>query len=117
MKAIEITEDQKEKLIEMCRSLFSEYELVFHDCQFDDLNREEIGFRVNGNIEIFHWFEFCYTHLLDKIFNSGKFPDEYYKTDPAFDSMNGRTDFSRKISWKKNFHPVDYLYGEFKNLK
>lgn len=107
MKRIELTGDHRIKLIEMCAALFPEYKSI-------EIHGSNVYFDVTEHI---NWFEFCYGELLSKIFNSGRHPDEYYKEDPAFDDTNGRFEFGQRFTWSNNFHPVDYLYQEFKKLK
>lgn len=131
MKSIEITEDQKIKLLEMCTYLFPEYGepeggITFH--HHDDLKRKPIaeyknylpgflfGFKSNGedgdsydHASLFiHWFEFCMTHLPEKIFGKRK---------NSFEGINGRPYWCEKVAESfAKVHPVDYLYQEFKKL-
>ena len=109
MKSIELTEDHKTKLLEMCKVLFSEYEEI--DIEIED-NYEGIQnyIQLMKKCEItiyIHWFEFCMTHLCDKIYN--KF---------GFDTGDF-SDYIQNLISKKYYddmHPIDYLYEEFKKL-
>jgi len=98
MKPLKLTEQHKEKLLEMCKVLFPEYEITIH------------GSNIYINItEHIHWFEFCYTELAYKIFSNKEL------------NFSKKADHLNKfyteilISWKN--HPIDYLYSEFKKLK
>lgn len=127
MKQLELTEEHKSKLLEMCKILFPEpefsfwweYEMYgrglkqeFNDvlCVSETLNppinvgtEEKPYFRTNNYFNI-HWFEFCINHLSKKVYTiDGKV-------------MSGYTYFINNIRYTKK-HPVDYLYEEFKKLK
>ena len=114
MKSIELTEEHKSKLLEMCKALFPEYKRVeITDYQIDidrnhsnpvfiDLYKGELT--VPFDIYSIHWFEFCINHLSKKVYTiDGKV-------------MSGYTYFINNIRYTKK-HPVDYLYEEFKKLK
>jgi len=94
MKNIELTEEHKFKLSEMCKILFPEYE--WH---FSYLEREGNIKYWNDemkNAKFIHWFEFCILHLLPK-FN--------FEPDILLNSE------------LKNIHIIDYLYEEFKEYE
>lgn len=127
MKSIELTENHKSKLLEMCKVLFPEpefyfwweYEMYgrglkqnFNDvlCVSETLNppinvgtEEKPYFRTKNYFNI-HWFEFCMTHLFEKIMVI----PYYYESINDYIQMNGYFIYG---------HPVDYLYKEFKKLK
>ena len=97
MKTIKLTEEQKNKLLEMCKVLFPEYDFTidkFSQCfvtfglKTKDLYEQHI-----------HWFEFCMTHLRTKL--NLHHDDMYLTTNPGIDTFK---------------HPIDYLYKQFKNL-
>jgi len=94
MKALKLTKEHKEKLLEMCNKLFPEYIITFN------INALEYGtFMVTNNGEtIIHWFEFCMTHLQEKILKWGA-------EELGSEAIDG------------NIHLVDYLYKEFKKLE
>ena len=119
MNSIQLTSEHKIKLAEMCRALFPEYiNLEFNNNNLCFLTQEtfdialefetsgvnkDYDFKVSDlyleeyDIEI-HWFEFCMTHLTDKVFTN----DESYN--------NFLLSFT-------NSHPIDYLYTEFQKIK
>ena len=132
MKNIELTEDHKSKLLEMCKELFPEpefsfwweYEMYgrglkqdFNDvlCVSETLNppinvgtEEKPYFRTNNYFNI-HWFEFC-TKIGHKIFSRKQF---YYQSEEFITFMKIMC-LQDKSKLK---HPIDYLYEEFKKLK
>lgn len=105
MQPIQLTQNHKDKLLEMCKALFPEYE--FYDEK--RVSKDYICYKnKNTNFEGIHWFEFCMTHLVEKL-NS-----KIYKIELA-NSIYG--DFIDKCICNKKSHPVDYLYFEFLKLK
>lgn len=124
MKPIELTEEHKDKLLEMCKVLFPELQKEAYDNTVEYYgNKEEAdvnygGFYITGDnhiqcsypidssddsfhehlIESIHWFEFCMTHLQKKILKWGA-------EELGSEAIDG------------NIHLVDYLYEEFKKLK
>ena len=105
MKNIELTEDHKVKLLEMCKKLFLDYEW-----DFSFLKRE-------GNIKYWnnkmkyskfiHWFEFCWK-ILNKILSNNKAISPVYVQKCILD-------FGTICFNNSEFqHPVDYLYEKFK---
>ena len=119
MKAIKVTNKQKEELLVMCKALFPEYRhnkeiheggIVFHHNHGGKKSPYYLaenhlhGFKSDGsNGDVYdnadfciHWFEFCIIFLLDK-FNFE--PNILLNSD------------------LKNKHLIDYLYSEFKKLK
>lgn len=122
MKNIEINEKQKENLLEMCKELFPELNLeMYYDKDIADNweealkndscgNDAQIGYLISNwhkpNAKIIHWFEFCMTHLFYKLYYNG-----WRKENP-----NCVVDFHLDLHNFK-YHPVDYLYKEFKKLK
>lgn len=122
MKPIELTEEHKSKLLEMCKTLFPEYEEI----RFN-INAKEYGIFIvmdNGNI-IIHWFEFCMTHLSTVIFNKKYNFDHMMTADLEQEvSYEWNSELMDRVSFHvanptrtDNWHPVDYLYEEFKKLK
>ena len=100
MKQIELTEKHKSKLLEMCKVLFPETHAKTWDID-EFIDYEPID---DENFQLFHWFEFCMTHLQDKIKQLNGFEN------------NPDCDIELMSCWYEN-HPVDYLYEEFKKLK
>jgi hypothetical protein len=106
MKAIELTEDRKEKLLEMCRALFPEYTIRFNINGFDYgifIVTKDAGNTLN----ITHWFEFCLTHLAEKIVNKMQNVEKPYLW--TFQGL--------LLLHHNDEHLVDNLYKEFKKLK
>jgi hypothetical protein len=102
MKAIELTEEHKDKLLEMCDALFPKY---------DDIRISKdllwLFDNKNDDFEVFHWFEFCMTHLAIRFKKLGIDINYWLMTLPSAHSQ-----------WPKEYnHPLDYLYFEFKKLK
>ena len=131
MKNIELTEDHKSKLLEMCKELFPEVKI--HTGMFSDGSQcpehvlespmdLEWGTEwnlpyISVGVEQIHWFEFCITKIVNEL--SWK----NIKTDILADCEyeNHRMKLITKIFKDKlvgnNFHIVDYLYKQFKKLK
>jgi len=138
MKSITLTQAHKSKLLEMCKILFPEYEII---CNHQDLENKVFinhtlgcGFlryphsinelwvlhKKKDEFHVIHWFEFCMTHLAEKIldntrgYDEGNFPSE-------LEMFRGTICYKLNIDAFKNEdsenHPVDYLYNEFKKLK
>lgn len=113
MKPLELTPEHRTKLLEMCNLLFKNCKWHFWESDSDDYptysmigysNHVNLGTnkKIIPSLEI-HWFEFCMTHLVDKLNNI-----KFNNNDSSF------------IFWKdlaiSNGHMVDYLYNEFKKL-
>jgi hypothetical protein len=136
MKPIDLTEEQKNKLLEMCQVLFPEYKKIFFFNKDQEGNYDEEDF-ISFDSEYIHWFEFCTRFLMSKL-------DALYiekildPVDPYGKTNNyGRgsiKDYPDNWSelWNKRIfyeypnnlngtfpkkHPVDYLYDEFKKNK
>jgi hypothetical protein len=93
MNSIELTQEHKSKLLEMCNKLFSEYD----DILFSPITFNMLMFNGTEKDTVYiHWFEFCITHLAKKV----------CKSDGITLTFNG---------YKNN--PIDFLYKEFKKLK
>jgi hypothetical protein len=150
MKAIELTKEHRGKLLEMCKELFPEYykrvkyrgnnEDYFADesCRpqfkihiygeylnfpsFEDNDSEPLEYNVQ--FTGIHWFEFCMTHLLERIFNPGNPHGLVPRT--LIEKLSEFFRLTNFYFWNVNFgnedtdyenHPVDYLYKEFKKIK
>ena len=104
MKNIELSEKQKDNLLEMCNKLFPET----YSKSWDIENLFDYEPIDDENFECFHWFEFCMTHLQNQILTKAS---ELGKSDDLeYDFFSILTD-----SWYQS-HPVDFLYEEFKKL-
>lgn len=123
MNSIEITAEQKEKLLEMCNFLFPEYNFMFHHADEGQPDTSKPWNFLPGfimawekypdgeyseyyrDVDIFvHWFEFCMTHLQDTLKGKGAF------------NLEPDCDIILMSSWYKS-HPIDCLYEQFKLLK
>lgn len=116
MKQLELTEKQKDQLLEMCKTLFPEYIFSF-DNTYDDNNILDYA-RKNKlqDVNFIHWFEFCITHLVNVIWN--KIPK--YGPNHIYKDLGIKPHVHLKeyliINCLKS-HPVDYLYEQFLKLK
>jgi len=113
MKALELTKEHKAKLLEMCIALFPNYAIGNY------LNSGFISFG-NGIDETpvfrMHWFEFCMTHLANKIYYPdlnniargarNKIQSFFFST--FMEAIEGGT--------AGYDHPIDYLYSDFKKI-
>lgn len=124
MKQIELTEEHKSKLLEMCKTLFPNIIWQHYDIanESEDNLYPEIWI-IQNNSEIYptyiHWFEFCMTHLAEKIiatYEVNVHNQRVYKrtlNDDLSKFYLEALDFSRGYN---KTHPVNYLYSEFKKL-
>jgi hypothetical protein len=103
MKPIELTEEHKTKLLEMCEVLFPEYKININLDHFDEEDGN-LGVKPNNENGIYkhgwmiHWFEFCHCYLLPKLITERNSKLQFY-----MDTFTG--------------NPIEYLYEEFKKLK
>lgn len=132
MKNIELTEEHKSKLLEMCKKLFPKSKIQFINdfyCEWSLflITEDDYDSTLPKDKVECHWFEFCMTHLivqLSKEFTKQKLSKSDY-TSNQYPNW-----FSKKVSYHLNpfrneefeediifIHPVDYLYEEFKKLK
>lgn len=125
MKTFKLTSEQITKLLEMTIKLFSEYKNITfetdsnvgaHTYDFNNIlfsNEEDIKNHL-CKAESIHWFEHVHINLADKIFNS-----KYYPTpdnSPGWDIQNGLINMNFNQVWIRGYHPVDYIYTEFKKM-
>lgn len=140
MNPIQLTDEHKSNLLEMCQALFREYPYFsLEDTEYGlvvyafnkksekfwkeeaRINKEKFDWEYvyKGEADlIINWFEFCMTHLCEKILNPN--PDK-----PA----RNLADKFKMFFWETNLywsnthlnvnpldsrHPIDYLYEEFK---
>ncbi len=133
MKNIELTENHKSKLLEMCNKLFPEYPNLEVRDSMEDFCMEQdncfIELQESGSNSrkdtIIHWFEFCMTEVVEKILNptplnpnrglQDKFKNFFWKVNEYW--MHNKFNINGENSSTKPLHPVDYLYEEFKKLK
>ncbi len=71
IKPIDLTEEQKNKLLEMCQVLFPELDNLEIRDSMEDFNFPFehicVEFNRNKNLTIIHWFEFCTRFLMSKL--------------------------------------------------
>lgn len=125
MNKIKLTQKHKNKLIEMIKKLFPEFVKVEFCVDNSDYDQDEyekclqlfIQFDGDGQewSEI-HWFEFCMTHLLEKILNPN--PENPTRgLQKRFKEFFWETNLYAMNCNKESLHPIDYLYEEFKLIK
>lgn len=95
MIPIQLTLLQRSRILEMCEHFFPEDNFLFGDKAVNDRRFEDILHSYKKPYYKFHWFEFCMTHLLDKLFDHNVL--EGYNCQGNFIEM----------------HLVDYLYQAF----
>ena len=122
MKSIELTKEHKTKLLEMCNKLFPEKGKWF------EILCGKIYYSRNGKFpgKSIHWFEFCMTHLFLKIFpdtNSMSFgkPCKISNSIQHYNYLvhwlaGYPNDYFGKIINLEKYHPIDYIYEEFKKI-
>lgn len=132
ISSIKLTKEQKDKLLEMCNSLFPEYDyfqlnenlliqglsqklLDFENRDWFDNYNEENKWNIDNynNWELsVHWFEFCVKEL------SSTLAFSLAKTDILMDfEWESFINKFLEAVFKQSKHPIDYLYTEFKKLK
>jgi hypothetical protein len=94
MKSIKLTKEHKNRLLEMCKTLFPEWKAhsLITDEQY--ISDDSGDFSESDETFKIHWFEFCMTHLIDKL----------------------ELEYASIVFLTEN-HPVDCLYEEFKKIK
>ena len=108
MKSIELTEEHKSKLLEMCKVLFPKYTFIewnllgksAYDKGYLKYYTDKMKYA-----KFIHWFEFCVKYLIPKLFS---------------EEIDGFTDNTYREWAYMNLeynNPIDYLYLEFKKLK
>jgi len=123
MKSIQLTQQQKDRLLEMTKELFPEYgepQLLKSYCatEYDETGspylRWYIPFEHNNKkttklLEI-HWFEFCTIHILEKLYRSNLDLNNFINICYSWNFPEWTILGVRK-------HPIDYLYDRFKELQ
>jgi len=123
MENIEITLEERNRLLEMSIKLFPEYPeirfkkdyiLLYNKETFDNIKNqlgeefENILLQDEESDVKIHWLEFCLYYLVDKVFNEDK--EESYMSNQDF-YMGGL------IYRNKSQNPIDILYETFKSNK
>lgn len=128
MNSIQLTQEQKDKLLEMSNELFKDIENFKYVSMCDQQQRhgihcsEESKQFVSISIQdgfIFpicciHWFEFCMIHLLDKLSEDDYIYQEVKNHEPEVNYLDGTIATGLQLRLiNKKMHPVDYLYRKF----
>lgn len=138
MKALEITKEQKEKLVEICNFLWPEYRFTFHHLDEGQPDNKKSwnflpGFimawekyedgehsEYYGDVQIFiHWFEFCMTTLAEKVIAVYQINKDSEKVYSRMLNEDLSKFYLESLEFSRGFtktHPVDYLYQQFKLL-
>lgn len=130
MKNIELTEDHKSKLLEMCFKLlddnqfFTEFRFLpviktgFFNKSSIDINFIQWINQTNGNIINIHWFEFCVNCLSRKLYLK---LDKRKRAHFLFNNTKGIVIYHEHsifnnyyLYFEKEYHLIDYLYEVFK---
>jgi hypothetical protein len=112
MKPLQLTQQQKDNLLEMCTKLYPEYNWTFeptcelgaYDKEFNHLlysnKNEKDHLYMSDSI---HWFELCY-NLIFMVNQVGDFTNDLRYAPEGL------------VFSKCYEHPVDYLYKHYKDL-
>lgn len=129
MKQIELTEEHKTRLLEMCSVLFPEvncyweYEMYGRSLK-QDFNsvlavyyKDKNAYKQNLFDFNIHWFEFCITEIVNEL--SWKNIKTDILADCEYEDFRMKliTNIFRDKLTTEKFHIIDYLYEEFKKLK
>ena len=124
MNSIELTKEHKAKLLEMCNKLFSEegkWFAILDGKMYYSKKGTFPGFSI-------HWFEFCYTILVETLSNKlNNWEDIPKHVSNIFPNTIGKWNLYTKFHFyypkaslggtELPINPIDYLYEEFKKLK
>lgn len=128
MKPLELTNEHKDKLLEMTEKLFPEYNNIYFriDSKLSNINTAgqdsnilRLGnLKTNLDISI-HWFEFCIIWIPEKIVRHPKFNNEFIIGMPQYYDGSEVIDYIMEscVNLVKDINPIDYLYEEFLKLK
>lgn len=110
MKPLELTEEQKEKLLEMCKALFPEY----ISYQILDLRTGTVSlWKSKAIVESIHWYEFVMNHLTKAIYTKAL---ALQHTQDDFWELYTVESFLVRVVYYNSFSPIDYLYEQFKKF-
>lgn len=100
MENIKLTQEQKNKLLEMCKVLFPKYDKqYFNDDVEGNWGDEYLSLYTTGEKKslTIHWFEFCINNIC-----------------PIFTNRTAMFDDIESDNIKIIINPIDYLYKKFK---
>lgn len=116
MKAIELAQEQRDKLMDMIGDLYPEYEEAFLGYKPYHNHSSIYMTKDYENYIILHWFEFCVLHLPETIFR--KLIEIGFNDYSQDDYIDWLVDYQSNTAINGvDCHPVDYLYEEFKKLQ
>jgi len=121
MKTINLTEEHKTKLLEMCNKLFPEQNPFCIGLNQElkkgwGYSKDFIFGKSNtflGDGLMIHWFEFCMTHLILKI-RALKLKESVHTEIELMNFYKMYWDVTNYVTTQ--LHPIDYLYSEFLKL-
>jgi len=115
MKNIELTEEHKSKLLQMCFKLFKKemHGLTIQDNGF--LNYSDTSKTVDYDDRI-HWFEFCMTYLVNALAWETITTDILADCEYEDSRLKYLLELAKDRPSPGQYHPIDYLYEEFKKL-
>lgn len=125
MESIKLTENHKEKLLEMCMKLFPEYKYWWITCPDLETSLYHVGFSNKKFLSFYwgggdiHWFEFCLSYLSKKLaeeYYKQKLYNAYYPHWFAKEIASGINLSPEEEKHCELMHPVDYLYQKYKKL-
>lgn len=102
MKPIELTDQHKAKILEMCKYFFrGYYHIGFYSQQSNNIQMS----KTTKDIIFVHWLEMCWI-LLNKICEE--------KVESPIETVNLITNFGMVcFNRSEILHPVDYLYSQY----
>lgn len=109
MQRVQYTQEQIDKLLKMCKTLFPEYKQIHVNGAFLYLNKGEVP------LDTIPIFEFCMLYIFPKVqqvFNAEQLTNFYY----VILGYNKRSQGNKDWDHKRFIHPVDYLFSEFLKL-
>jgi hypothetical protein len=119
VQPMNITADQKDKLIQMCNGLYPDH--IFNWTLYPNMIRIEDNLFEDVKTVNIHWFELTCTYILDKLYID-EIPthNEFRKSSnilfEVFMYYNNNTYLLRKSTFFGEDHPIDMMYDKFKNL-
>lgn len=108
MKAIELTQEQTYKLLEICKVLFPEYNIKFSTSKIVGDEKDFVVFTKAKpySVEYIHWFEFLLCNIVPEFKKRGIDIRIWLLTLPK-----------THMQWGENInHPIDYVHQEFLKL-
>lgn len=111
MKQVELTKEQKLKILEIANKLFPEYVHIEFSSEPNDEQYNMLLFYTykGGSGETWssiHWYEFCMTQLHEKLLNSTASRFEKYEVLLIFTQSGHLVDISYE-AYNKIFKPIE----------